>query len=86
MDGFGRSDDFLFIFFWPFCSWFLMLLVDCGLRAASKTRNILSFFSFSFFLRFILEPAYLSWGGVCCYYGSAIFKNVFKIIFYFKNY
>jgi hypothetical protein len=40
-------------------------------------------FSFSFFLRFILEPAYLSWGGVCCYYGSAIFKNVFKIIFYF---
>jgi hypothetical protein len=28
----------------------------------------------------------MGWGGVCCYYGSAIFKNVFKIIFYFKNY
>jgi hypothetical protein len=28
----------------------------------------------------------MGWGGVCCYYGSAIFKKKIKIIFYFKNY
>ena len=83
---------FYFILFYFLAFLFLVFDVTGGLWFESSFENskypLFFFFFFFFFSSFHFGTSvpFMGWGGVCCYYGSAIFKKKIKIIFYFKNY